>query len=74
MSGISGVVVTGVDPESLAAESGIQRGDIIISINKKPVGSVKEYYSAMNEAKDKGRATILARRGNTSIFFSVKLK
>jgi Do/DeqQ family serine protease len=74
MAGISGVVVTGVDPESLAAESGLQRGDIIISINKKPVGSLKEYYPAINEAKDKGRATILVRRGNTSIFFSVKLK
>ncbi len=74
MSGLSGVVVAGIEAESPAAESGLQRGDIIISINQKPAGSLKEYYSAINEAKKKGSATILARRGNTSIYFAVKLK
>ena len=34
-SGISGVIVTAVEPESSAARSGIQRGDIIISVNQR---------------------------------------
>jgi len=72
--GASGVIVSGVETDSPAAESGIQRGDIILSINQKRTGSLKEYAVAMNDAKRKGSAALLIRRGNMSIYFALKLK
>jgi len=72
--GASGVIVSGVETDSPAAESGIQRGDIILSINQKRTGSLKEYAAAMNDAKRKGSAALLIRRGNMSIYFALKLK
>src|SRR5690349_2248636 len=35
--GLRGVVVTSVDPNGNAAEQGLQRGDLIISVNNQPV-------------------------------------
>jgi serine protease Do len=40
-NGVSGVVVTGVDPESGAAD--LQKGDVIEQVNQQPIKSVAEY-------------------------------
>jgi serine protease Do len=39
----SGVVVTRVDPEGTAAEAGMQRGDVIVEIDRKPVKWVDDF-------------------------------
>lgn len=74
LGGARGVLVTDVDPESLAAESGIQPGDIIVSINQKKVGTVADYGNAMKAAEQKGSVALLVRRGNANIFFAFKIK
>ena len=73
-SGISGVIVTAVDPESSAAESGIQRGDIIISVNQRKTTNLNEYAAAMKDAEKRGSVALLVRRGNASIYFALKLR
>jgi len=73
-SGISGVIVTSVEPESGAASSGIQRGDIIISVNQIRTASLKEYEAAMKDAQKRGSVALLVRRGNASIYFALKLR
>lgn len=73
-SGISGVMVTAVDPDSVAAESGIQRGDIIISVNQRKTATIKEYEAAIKSAGKHGSAALLVRRGNASIYFALKLR
>jgi len=73
-SSISGVIVTAVDPESSAAESGIQRGDIIISVNQRKTGNLDEYAAAMKDAEKRGSVALLVRRGNASIYFALKLR
>lgn len=72
--GVSGVVVAEVDEEGIAAEAGIQRGDIIVSVNRKGVATRAEYERAMAEAGRRGTAILLVRRGNASIFFSLRLR
>ena len=74
VAGLSGVVVTGVEPDSIAAEGGIQRGDVIVSVNQKRVGSLAEYAAAMKLAERRGAAALLIRRGSASIYFALKIR
>jgi serine protease Do len=46
-SGTEGVVVTTVEPMGAAEEAGIERGDVILEINRRPVRSVNEYLRAV---------------------------
>ena len=55
-----GVVITRVQRGSPAARAGLRRGDLIIEIDREPVGSVREYRKAIEEAG--GRALLLIRR------------
>lgn len=73
-AGISGVMVTAVEEESVAAEGGIQRGDIIISVNQRKTPTLKEYEAAMKTAANRGSVALLVRRGNASIYFALKLR
>jgi serine protease Do len=74
---VSGVVVTGVDMSSDAAAKGLQRGDIISSVNRVPVRTPSEYDAQIRAAKAAGKTTLLlymtrARQG--SQYIAVKLK
>ncbi|MDD2320683.1 MAG: DegQ family serine endoprotease [Geobacteraceae bacterium] len=73
-SGISGVIITGVDPEGSAAQAGLQQGDIIVSINRKKVASLAEYARLVAESEKKGSAVLLVKRGNASIYFVLKTR
>ena len=61
-----GVVVTGVDDSSDAAEKGLQPRDVILSIAQRPVGNVAEAAAAVDAAKKAGFKTVLllVQRGN----------
>lgn len=54
-----GVVVTAVDPASRAAEEGLQRGDLIISINQQMVTSGEQVVAAVDAARRAGRSSVL---------------
>ena len=41
-----GVVVTNVDPSSMAARDGIRPGDLIVAIGTKPIESVADFREA----------------------------
>jgi serine protease Do len=72
--GMSGVVVTDLEPGGLAEDSGIQVGDVIVSVNQKKVRNLSEYQLAMKDASTRGAAALLVRRGNASIYFALKLR
>lgn len=57
----SGVLVTGVKPESPAQKVGITPADIILTVDGKPVGSVPEFLSALyfKEETDRVRLEML---------------
>ncbi|WP_157215578.1 Do family serine endopeptidase [Flavisphingomonas formosensis] len=54
-----GVVVSQIDPSSDAAQQGLQRGDVILSINQVPVGSAAQAASAVDAARKAGRQSVL---------------
>ena len=64
-AGARGVVVTSVDPNSDASEKGLQRGDLIMSVNQQPVTTPAQVAAAVAAAKAGGRTSVLllVRRG-----------
>jgi serine protease Do len=66
-AGSRGVIVTGVDPNSDAADDGFQRGDLIISVNNQPVTTPAQVVAAVDAARKAGRSSVLllVKRGNT---------
>ena len=64
---VRGVVVASVDPSSDAAGKGIRTGDVILSVNQRPVRTPEEAAAAVDAARSAGRNTVLllVRRGNT---------
>jgi Do/DeqQ family serine protease len=69
-----GVVVVDVARGGTAAEAGIRRGDVIVSINRKKVSNSGEYQRIIQQAGRAGSMTILVRRGNASIYFALRIK
>lgn len=63
-----GVVVAGVEPGSNADEAGIQRGDLILEVNRQPVDSVKDALEKINRSKDKDHLLLLVQRNNGKFF------
>lgn len=59
-----GVLVAAVAPNSLAAFSGIRRGDIIIGANRQRVETVKDLSKALKQSED-GILLRLSRNGRT---------
>ena len=55
----SGVVVETVRADSDAAEQGVQRGVVIVSVNTRKVSSAAEVAAAVDAAKKAGRPTVL---------------
>jgi serine protease Do len=64
-----GVVVTGIDPSSPNADSGLQKGDVIQEVNHQPVHNVAEFKQAMHKAAG-ANALLLLNRGGTTLFIA----
>jgi serine protease Do len=64
-----GVVVTGIDPSSPKADSGLRKGDVIQEVNHQPVRNVAEFEQAMHKAGDSS-ALLLINRGGTTLFIA----
>jgi serine protease Do len=67
----SGVVVTGVDPDSEAAEKHIQPGEVIIEINQEPIKDPGDIAKKMQALKNDGKksALLLVANGQGEVRF-----
>jgi serine protease Do len=63
-----GVVVTGIDPASPKADSGLREGDVIQEVNHLRVHNVGEFREAMRKAGN--TALLLVDRGGTTLFIA----
>ena len=72
-SGVRGVAVGRVEPDSAAERAGVQGGDIVTEVGGKPVASVDEYRLATKELKKGDLVRILVRRQNASIYMAFRL-
>jgi serine protease Do len=62
-----GVIVTTVDPNGDAADQGLQRGDLIVSVNNQAVTSPAQVIAAVETARKAGRSSVLllVKRGSS---------
>jgi serine protease Do len=67
-----GVVVVGVKPGSPAAESGMQQGDVILEVNRQPVGSVADLLSKIHGSNNKAQLLLLVQRQNGKLFIPLQ--
>ncbi|MBP0614751.1 Do family serine endopeptidase [Jiella mangrovi] len=70
-----GVVVTDIDPDSTAAEKGMQPGDVIVSVNGKAVTSRSDVSEALADAAKSGRKAALfqLRQGDQNRFVALPI-
>jgi len=63
------VVVTAVDPSSQAAVNGLQRGDVIVEVNRKPVHNTAEYEQALKHSS--AETLLLVNRQGSTLYLAV---
>ncbi|HJV65326.1 MAG TPA: DegQ family serine endoprotease [Geomonas sp.] len=67
-----GVVITEVQPDSLADRAGLQEGDVIREINGMRINSVADYGKAITSVKKGEYLKVLLRRNNSSMFVALR--
>ncbi len=67
----AGIVVTQVEPGSPAADAGIQTGDVIQQVNRKPVKNVEDFVQKVEKAKDQDNILLFLQRGQNNLFAAV---
>jgi serine protease Do len=67
-----GVIVTDVQPGSLAAEADIRSGDIIKEINRRPIRNIADFKEAMKKANVKEGIVMLIRRDTTTFYLVLR--
>jgi len=60
-----GLVITDIDPDGRAADAGLQRGDVIQEVNRKPVESVDDLRAAVRTRSDRPVLLLVEREGHT---------
>ena len=66
----SGVVVTRVQPGSIAADAGLRAGDVIEEVDRQPVQSADALRAALS--KGSAPALLLVHRGETTTFLTLQ--
>ncbi len=74
--GTKGIFVVRVLPNSLAMQSGIFPGDIILQVGNRPVSNVREFQENIDALRQAGResALLLIRRRGNNLFIVLRLR
>lgn len=70
-----GLVVTGIKPDSPAAERGLQVGDVISSVNGESINNTQDIKRILRDVQQTGRSSALlqVQRGEQTVFVPVPL-
>ncbi len=72
--GLHGIVVTDVEAGEAAEDAGLQRGDVIVSVNGQAVESVEAFERAVDQARGDGRVRLRVRRDEGYFVAVLKVK
>jgi len=68
---VAGVVVDRVESGSDAEAAGLQRGDVIMEIDRKPVRNIRDYERALSQHKGKEGLLLLVNRQGGTLFIMI---
>jgi serine protease Do len=66
-----GLLVTDVDPSGIAADSGLQEGDVIVKVDGQTVKTADELKSALNRKDGKASVVLINRKG-ANLFLTLR--
>jgi serine protease Do len=66
-----GAVVVDVQPYSAAFEGGLQPGDVVTEVNRKPIGDARAFVAMVKSTAAGTMLRILVRRGDATVFIAV---
>jgi serine protease Do len=69
------VVVTGIDPTGIAADEGVELGDVILEVGGKSVRGPGEIQDRVRDARRDGKPSVLLRlkSGETTRFVALPI-
>ena len=70
-AGTEGAVVVAVEPQSAAARAGIAPGDVILEVNREPVGGADDAARELGTVPSGGTAFLLVLRNGQETFLTV---
>ncbi len=65
------MVVERVEPGSQAAEAGLQRGDVIVEIDRHPIKDTRSYEQEIARLKEGESALLLVIRQGRALFMTI---
>lgn len=71
---LTGVVIQNVQPDSPAADAGLQRGDVIHRVNRVPVTNRQDFFKAMSSLRGEKELTLQIETNGQLRFVSVTLE
>lgn len=71
---LKGVLITGVEPDSAAAMTGIRQGDVILMLNHKKISSTSDYHKIIKKIPKNKAVPVLIMRDGDRLFHVLKLK
>jgi serine protease Do len=69
-----GVVITDVEPGSIADQKGLQHGDVVTEVDRSPVRTAEQFKAALTKADREKGALLYVRRDGASTFVVLKEK
>ena len=68
-----GVIISNVQQGSAAGDAGLNPGDIILEIDKKPINTLDNYSEALENVKSGDTALFLVKRGSNTIYSAIRV-
>jgi len=67
-------VIVDVAQDSPAADAGLEPGDVVVEVNRHPVGSAADYRAAVKSVKKGDTALLRVKHGQSTQYVPVRVK
>ena len=64
------MVITSIDPKGIAAQAGLQDGDVILKLNRSAIQSVDEFNKIMKQVKPGDNLLFYLLRDDANLFIA----
>lgn len=70
---VQGVVISNVEPNSVAALAGLKKGAVILAVNQQNVSSVQQFHSLLESTPEDRPVLLLVKQGNGVRYISLRI-